>query len=291
MPLCITRDPEEFSRQAGTFLESALERNVLATVFRLSRERDAYGRAEPLYAFHLEPETGQLTAVALRTPPWPLLADGFDNPDLAAELVHQWIQYDPEVPGVTARPATAQAISAAWSRKTGGFAHRQFLEAMHILTQVIPPERAAPGQLRLATARDRDVLVGWDRQFAIETGLGTGENAERMVDIRIAARRQMVWEDGGVPVSTVGFNPEVAGTVRVGPVYTPPELRGQGYATAAVASASQMLLERGAERCMLFTDLANPISNHIYASVGYVRFGDWEQHGFHAAGGSAVTTS
>jgi hypothetical protein len=32
---------------------------------------------------------------------------------------------------------------------------------------------------------------------------------------------------------------------------------------------------------MLFTDLANPTSNKIYAEVGYRRFGDWEEeHSF-----------
>jgi len=28
---------------------------------------------------------------------------------------------------------------------------------------------------------------------------------------------------------------------------------------------------------MLFTDLANPTSNKIYAEVGYRRVGDWEE--------------
>jgi predicted GNAT family acetyltransferase len=280
--LFVIRDPEEFRHQAGAFLEEAVERNVLATVLRRSLEQDAYGQDAPLYAFYLEPGTERLTAVALRTPPWPLLAVGFDDPDLAAELIYHWIQHDAEVPGVSAQPATAQAISAAWSGQTGGFAHRQFVEAMHVLTRVIPPKRAASGQLRLATPQDREVLVEWDREFAVETGIGTGENAERMVELRTSDARQMVWEDGGNPVSTVGFNPEIAGTVRIGPVYTPPEQRGHGYATAAVAATSQLLLDRGARQCMLFTDLANPISNHIYASIGYVRFADWEQHGFYA---------
>ena len=31
---------------------------------------------------------------------------------------------------------------------------------------------------------------------------------------------------------------------------------------------------------MLFTDLANPTSNKIYAEVGYRRVGAWEQHAF-----------
>jgi predicted GNAT family acetyltransferase len=72
----------------------------------------------------------------------------------------------------------------------------------------------------------------------------------------------------------------VSGVVRIGPVYTPPEFRRRGYATAAVASASQQALDSGAERCMLFTDLANPTSNKIYAAIGYQRIGDWEEHVF-----------
>jgi predicted GNAT family acetyltransferase len=30
-----------------------------------------------------------------------------------------------------------------------------------------------------------------------------------------------------------------------------------------------MLLAEGYEACVLFTDLANPTSNHIYQSIGY----------------------
>lgn len=281
MPLVITRDPDQFAKQATTFLAAGIERNILATVFQNSVEVAGYGTEPPLYAFHSSSQ-GEITALALRTPPWPFLAAGFEDPDLAAELVHQWIETDPAIPGVTGEPATARAISAAWARQTGGFAHREFVEAMHVLTEVTAPRRTVEGRLRDVTKRDRDLLIDWERAFAIETRIGTGENAERVVDRRRAAGIQVVWETAGAPVSTVGFNQEVAGTVRIGPVYTPPKLRGRGYATAAVAATSQMLLDRGVERCMLFTDLANPISNHIYASIGYVRCGDWEQHGFHA---------
>ena len=59
-------------------------------------------------------------------------------------------------------------------------------------------------------------------------------------------------------------NPPSFGVARIGPVYTPSEHRGHGYASAAVAAVSRMLRERGAEVC-LFTDQANPTSNKIYA--------------------------
>jgi predicted GNAT family acetyltransferase len=68
--------------------------------------------------------------------------------------------------------------------------------------------------------------------------------------------------------------------VRIGPVYTPPELRRRGYAGSAVAAASRRALTAGAHTCMLFTDLANPTSNKIYAEVGYRAIGGWEEYSF-----------
>jgi uncharacterized protein len=68
--------------------------------------------------------------------------------------------------------------------------------------------------------------------------------------------------------------------VRVGPVYTPPEARGRGYASSAVAAVSRHALATGSHTCMLYTDVANPTSNKIYADVGYRRIADWEERVF-----------
>jgi predicted GNAT family acetyltransferase len=69
----------------------------------------------------------------------------------------------------------------------------------------------------------------------------------------------------------------------VGPVYTPPELRGRGYATTLVAELSRWLLGRGNRFCFLYTDLANPTSNAIYARIGYRRVCDALEYRFAAA--------
>jgi predicted GNAT family acetyltransferase len=57
--------------------------------------------------------------------------------------------------------------------------------------------------------------------------------------------------------------------IRIGAVYTPPEYRQRGYASACVAYLSQMMLDSGRKFCFLFTDLSNPTSNHIYQQIGY----------------------
>lgn len=58
------------------------------------------------------------------------------------------------------------------------------------------------------------------------------------------------------------------GVSRIGPVYTPRERRGRGYASAAVAQVSRMLCNQGV-RIYLFTDQANPTSNGIYQALGF----------------------
>jgi uncharacterized protein len=72
----------------------------------------------------------------------------------------------------------------------------------------------------------------------------------------------------------------VAGVIRIGPVYTPADDRGRGYASSAVAAVSRLGLDGGAHTCMLYTDLANPTSNKIYADVGYRRIAAWEERVF-----------
>ena len=78
-----------------------------------------------------------------------------------------------------------------------------------------------------------------------------------------------VWQVGAVPVSMAGRTRTVAGMVRVAPVYTPPELRGRGYAGAATAAVSQAALDAGVREVVLYTDLANPTSNALYQRLGY----------------------
>ena len=60
-------------------------------------------------------------------------------------------------------------------------------------------------------------------------------------------------------------------------VYTPPEKRGKGYASAVVADLSQQILDSGKEFSALFTNLANPTSNNIYQKIGYIPCGDFDE--------------
>jgi predicted GNAT family acetyltransferase len=221
--------------------------------------------------------TATVEAVALRVPPWFLLTSELDA-TAADELIEMWLRADPELPGVNGVPETARALAAAWNRQSGGTTRCRMREAMHALQDVRDPPRPARRQLRLASAPDRTLLVAWMDAFVHEAGV-IGGRSGAMVEAQLGRGGLLVWDDGG-PVSLVGRSPPVAGVVRIGPVYTPPERRRPGYGASAVAAASRRSLAEGASKRMLLTDLSNPTSNKIYAEIGYNRFSDWEEHEF-----------
>ena len=80
--------------------------------------------------------------------------------------------------------------------------------------------------------------------------------------------------------TATGFGGPTPSGSRIGPVYTPPECRGRGYASNLVAGLSQMQLDAGRDYVFLFTDLANPTSNKIYVELGYERVCDSVEYGF-----------
>jgi predicted GNAT family acetyltransferase len=65
--------------------------------------------------------------------------------------------------------------------------------------------------------------------------------------------------------------------VRLGPVYTPPEVRRHGYASAVCCRA----LANNARTCMLYADLQKSTSNAIYQAVGFRRALDAQEYLFH----------
>ena len=93
-------------------------------------------------------------------------------------------------------------------------------------------------------------------------------------DAHIARGTMHVWDVDGDVVSVAAAVAPTRHGIRINNVYTPPELRGRGYAGAVVASLTQAMLDAGREFTFLHTDMSNPISNRLYARIGYRHVGD-----------------
>ena len=272
----VTSDRQEFAEHAGVLLaRRPVEHNVLATVVGALESGES--TSAPLFAWVEAGESGEVSAAALRTPPRRLLASTM-SAEAADALMAKLLEVDPELPGVNGPEPAASHLAGAWRRCTGGIVEPRMSQRIYRLAHVDEPRQRPAGHPRLADPSDRDLLVRWMGAFSAELG-DPRADAERAVDRRLREGRLFLWDDGRV-VSMVGTFPPVAGVVRLGPVYTPSEERRRGYATALVAEVSRRALAAGASRCMLYADLANPISNSIYQAVGYRRSREAREYAF-----------
>jgi uncharacterized protein len=218
-------------------------------------------------------EGDDVTGVALRTHPFNLvLAQPSEDAALDA-LVDRLLQEGQALPGVVAAIPELEAFVGAWTSENALDATRVLRHGVYELREVLPLP-AAPGKARPVTPADRDRVIPWIMDFA-EEALPEHNEAERQirfVESRLAATDDAglwFWEDDGRPVSVSGYGGATPNGVRIGPVYTPPELRGRGYATTLVAEQSRWLLGTGRTLCFLFADLDNPTSNALYRRIGY----------------------
>jgi predicted GNAT family acetyltransferase len=71
------------------------------------------------------------------------------------------------------------------------------------------------------------------------------------------------------------FNAAAGGVVQLGGVYTPPRLRGRGYARSVVAGALVLAQAEGADRAVLFTGEQNAAALKAYRALGFRDVGDY----------------
>ncbi|MBN1161843.1 MAG: GNAT family N-acetyltransferase [Dehalococcoidales bacterium] len=137
----------------------------------------------------------------------------------------------------------------------------------------------SPGKFRVATMADKELVEKWSHAFYIDIGGEEMNMPEPNFMPALEIGWIFLWEDGRPVSMAVKTRPTGKG-MTVGGVYTPPELRGRGYATSCVTEVSRNILKTGNKFCTLYTDLANPTSNSIYKKIGYKEVADSVQHTF-----------
>lgn len=182
----------------------------------------------------------------------------------AEDLARDW----PLLQGVVGAIDPSEAFAWRWHELTGrGHVLRARLR-QHVLHDVaVVPEAA--GAPRLATPADLSWLIAMHNAFIVEVGIpDSPERIARTMGKRVERGDFWIWDDDAA-VAYVGFNDAAPEFARIAPVYTLPDRRGRGYATALVAALARELLRRGKAKLFLTTDLANPTSNAIYARIGF----------------------
>ncbi len=222
-------------------------------------------------------DAGEVVGTGMRTAPFEphppyLLAMPEEAAVAVAGALHERGE---ELGGVNGALPAVRVVAEEYARLAGRTVRVAEETRLFELGNLVEPE-LPDGQLRMATADDLDLALAWYRSFGREAAEQAGHEDEHAVFEdetgmlrRIEEGRVWFWVDQrGERVHLTGHNLPSFGVARIGPVFTPREHRGCGYASAAVAEISRMLSDAGS-RVTLFTDQANPTSNAIYQRLGF----------------------
>ena len=253
-------DPAGVLEEAGPFLElDPVRHNLILTLLHARASHPEPGR------YWIVRVDGAVTGVVFQSPLSFVATVTPMTPDAVTAAVEAIAGDGVPLPGVTGEAATAARFAGHWAERTRSAARPVQGQRIYEVKRAVA---AGPvrGRARRGVDGDRDLLVEWVRAFQADTGEAPAD-AAAVVERRLADGQLWIWEHEAA-VAMAGLSQAVADVVRVGPVYTPREHRGRGYASGLVAALSEATRSQG-RRCILYTDLANPTSNGIYRAIGY----------------------
>ncbi len=212
-------------------------------------------------------EGDTIIGLALHAANWPrvLLSATSDRAvEALAAVIHATT---PDLAGVSGEAWAAARFAGTWTDLAGGAAEPIEGERLYELSELSAPSGIA-GSARKATVDDVPTLADWHVGFCTDIGVEPWPNPQETMAGRVAERGVWVWEHDRL-VAMANTTQAIAGASRISHVYTLPAERGRGYGAAVTAAATGARLAEGVERCLLYTQLANGTSNHIYRRLGY----------------------
>ena len=263
-------DPEEFLAVTHDYRAvDPVHTNVIGSVAASVTRGVEYDG----YFWWVVRDNGHVVGCAVRTVPWRLVVPDL-NHAAAYALGRVVADADPLVPGVSGPRSAVEALYAGLGSPAGFDLDRSSnLMVLDRYRRVLD----VPGVADQADENDLDLVLDWFTRFEIDADAVSPDEPDllrRRVAVKVEERAVWLWQVGGRPVAMAGHAPLVespAGMVaRIGPVYTPRDLRGRGYGSAVTAAVVEALLPRTG-LIMLYADANNPTSNGIYERLGFDR--------------------
>ncbi len=272
-----TGDEEKLERFLASYIETSM---FLMGNARLSGFKY---KEEPYHGFYLGSfeENGQMNGVLAQFWNGNIMMQAPEK-DVLTELVREFRRVAPRsVQGFLGTADQAIAVMAQLNLQNADYAvnHEEGLYTLDLNSSSfskfeVPANYAVVNAMEV----DEELLVKWFTAYEIEA-LG-GENNQALrerIDDRV--KRTLLGGDcwallvDNTPMALSGFNSRLPNIVQIGPVWTPPEHRNNGYARNLVALTLQKAKEEGVRKSVLFTD--NPYAAKAYEAIGFEHTGSY----------------
>ena len=250
-----------------------LESNRMLNVFlRRTMNEVIQGRKIPYEFFNIK--NGNTQIVILRIPQICLIySNQYEAeliPILSKEIkFHEFLRYN--------FAGNKQIIESLLKYNESEYSIQKHL-IIYRCDKVSPDFNYAPGEMKLASIDESDILISFNRSFKKEYN-GEEESYEEASDFIISSlekKNLFVWKNRNqlCSVAQVIFKEE-NDYPEIGHVFTEPNLRKRGFAPSLVHKLTNYLINSGNKKCMLYTNGTNQASNRAFTKIGYVKTGDY----------------
>ncbi len=250
------RTGEDFLRDNARLLAA----RPLETVFFPTNARQMSDMSN---GFALRVSEGDETLLAIRYDRWPMVLYG--SSALCPQLARKLAQGGHPFERVLGSEEVTTAFLTAYEVIRGG-SHR-LVNAMDIMRCDRLLDCPTPDVERAAKA-DIDELTALTLRFNEDTHQSPRSPEDVRSDVAAQLEGCVLIRRGGHIAAMAKQTRQEEHLCSVSGVYTHPGFRGQGLARQVVTHLTRTIQEEG-RLPYLFVDQTNPITNHLYSSIGY----------------------
>ena len=273
----------EYVDLAFPFLLKNESENILvfSILNALKINQNVFGDLKP--SLILVKKNDDIKLVSLRTPPYNQLISFTEDLNSIDVLIENLLKSEEDLPGISGFKEGVARFIKLYCKKKNLFPELVRNERAYRLIRVAE-DTIGDKIFIIGNKSYQSLILEWAKEMILEAGLMT--EADQMdrtlnqIKTDITDEKIFLLLDKNKPVSMARKAGKTPSGNLINLVYTPPHLRGRGYATECVAKLSKRLLDEGNKFCFLFTDLANPTSNSIYQKIGYRLIIDMDNYKF-----------
>lgn len=263
-------NPRDFLDKCGSVLEKdEVEHNLILTLCQNAEKKLKSGDKADIKC-SIVTNDNDFVLAAVQTAQNNLVLSKSSQPDVE-QLADTLVNKKFSLPGIVGPSDVTSIFSDKWTALTGQKSVEYMNQIIYVLKNVILPP-VIEGELRFAGKDDVKLVTEWISAFSKhalpKAEQVSAKDAKLQAEDLVASGRMALWTVKGKPVAQAS----VSGTekvARINRVYTPPENRGKGYASAVVAHVSKLQLDQGKKMCCLYADARNTGANSIYRKIGY----------------------
>ena len=261
-------DPKQFWKEVAPHLKHEEAKNSLCLGLSYIFQSNPIDCMYQSALFNDDELLGTLVCSRYRTN-HNLLPSPVKDQEAANKLFDEFQKSKVAITGVVGEKDTANTYRELVA-KLGKETKTHMTQGLYKCTQVKMPTLSDGLLFRIAEVRDVEKIGEWIQSFHNEAVPHDPPiDGVELAKSKIEKGMIFVVEKNSELVSMAGWSRDIETSCSVNLVFTPKNLRKNGYASIATAKLTQHLLGNGKKETNLYTDMTNPTSNKIYMDIGY----------------------